>query len=578
MKRHIIIFLIILFFSGIYNTNNIYAKDSIKDFKINPEISLADSLFSSGIDYFKQGSYNLSLNYFIKSLKLYEKVGERMRIVKCYIEIGKIHARNNNFPKTREYYNNALIISKQYGNDDDIADAYLALGKLNGQTENYNKALYYFKLSHELYKKTGNKKKQIHTLHTISLVYNIWEKYYKALEYGFKSLDLANELGTKTDIAQELYNIASIYGDSSENQTAIEYFEKCFVLANELNLKKYKRDIYFGFSNAYINLKDYKNAVIYLQKYIKMNDTLFQETTTRQIAEMQEKYETGKKNQELKLKDERIRDQNKQAKQQRLIIILVIFGLVLTLIILVIIRKNLKHKQKSTLIQASQQEEINRQKIIDLLNKQDVSNFNSMMEGQEKERKRIAGELHDNMGSLLATVKLHFGSLEDSIENVEQFKTVNNLLDKACDDIRNISHSLDSGVLAKFDLISGLNEIKTTLENTKKLKVNISAHGIDSRLNSSIEIILYRIVQELVGNIIKHSNAKDISIELTRHEQNLNLIVEDNGKGFNLADNKGKGIGLKNIQSRIDNLNGNVSIDSRIGKGTIVIIDIPLKN
>lgn len=579
MNKQFTINLIIISFLYLFGgINNVYGEISDNNLVNKPSTYIADSLYTQGIVHLDRGSYELSLVFFIKSLKLYEEKDDKLRIADCYIKIGKIHTYNKNFTKTKEYYDKALVIRKEYGNEEDLAGAYYALGTFNGETGNYDKALEYLNLSHELFDKSDNKKEQIHTLHAIALVYLSWEKYNKALEFGFQSLDLAEKLGTKIDITHELYLVGGIYLDSSDYITAIEYLQKCLILSQELDLKSQISRTYDGIANSYIGLRDFRNAVIYLQKTMDLDDILFSERTTKQIAEMQEKYDTEKKNQLLKQNKDEIQNQKARAKQQRLIITLVIVALVLTLIILFIIRRNYKNKQKAALILASQKEEINRQKIIDLLNKQDLLNFNSMMEGQEKERKRIAGELHDNMGSLLATVKLHFGSLEENIKNEEQFQTVNNLLDKACDDIRNISHSLDSGILSKFGLISALNEIKNTLESTNKLKVNIVSHGIDSRLDSSLEITLYRIVQELVGNIIKHANAKEISIELTRQDQILNLIVEDNGKGFNLADNKGTGIGLKNIHSRIDELNGSFSIDSRIGKGTIVIIDVPLKN
>ena len=571
-----IFFLIITIFCIFNIENNSYAQNSATTPKT--EVTMADSFFSKGLTNYEQGNLESSLNYFLQSLKIYEKNGEKIEIANCYIKIGKINANLGNLSKTQELYNKALIIRKQYGNDDDIADAYISLGGLNGQMKNYDKALNYFNLSNKLFEKSGNRKGQIKTYKNTSLVYLNQEKYQIALEYAHKSLELAKELGTKLLIAHQLYNVAIIYREASDYENAILYFEKSLVLAKELKLKDYIKSIYYGLSNVNICLKDYKNAVIYLQRYNRMRDTLFNETTTRQIAEMQALYETEKKEQEIKIKDNEIKTQREKAKQKNIIIVLILIGLILSIVIFILSRRSYKNKQKAALSLAAKNEEINRQKIIDLLNKQDVSNFNSMMEGQEKERKRIAGELHDNMGSLLATVKLHFGSLENDIKDEKQFATVNSLLDKACDDVRNISHNLDSGILSKFGLISALSEIKQTLESTNKLKVNITTHGIDSRLNSSLEITLYRAVQELIGNIIKHANAKNISIELTRSNENLNLIIEDDGIGFDPTNKKGNGIGLKNLNSKIDSLNGIISIDSRIGDGTIIILDVPLKN
>jgi len=186
--------------------------------------------------------------------------------------------------------------------------------------------------------------------------------------------------------------------------------------------------------------------------------------------------------------------------------------------------------------------------------------------------------LHDRLGSMLSTVKLYFSSVEEQMDklkeqNKEQYNKANHLLDEACEEVRKISHNLVSGELIKFGLLSSLQQMKRTIEDAGQLKINVLAFGIENRLDSMVEIELYRIIQELVNNILRHSKATEVTIQLNKSEKNLNIVVEDNGIGFDLKSVK-EGMVLKNIRTRVNKLKGFLSVDSSKGRGTTTIIDI----
>jgi two-component system NarL family sensor kinase len=213
-----------------------------------------------------------------------------------------------------------------------------------------------------------------------------------------------------------------------------------------------------------------------------------------------------------------------------------------------------------------------------LLQKKEVKAAYDVLEAQELERKRIAEDLHDRVGSLLAAVKLHFHASKDNLDNQANFfSTGSKLLDEAIDEVRDISHNMVSGILSKFGLIAALTDLKTTLENSKQVSFQIHIHHLDGRLDLTIEMNLYRIVQELVSNILKHAQANEIILQLNRYESELLLIVEDNGIGFDPQNAKlSSGIGLSNIETRVVKMNGRLNIDSRKGQGTTVTIEIPI--
>ena len=149
-------------------------------------------------------------------------------------------------------------------------------------------------------------------------------------------------------------------------------------------------------------------------------------------------------------------------------------------------------------------------------------------------------------------------------------------MDDAVKEIRAISHNLMPNALVKSGLVAAVKEFVSKLNNSDKLKINLEITGLQQRLEPTSETILFRVLQELVSNIVKHANANQISIQLLQHENEITLMVEDNGIGFDTSSkDEMNGLGLKNIQSRIAFLNGQFNIDSATGKGTTVVIEIP---
>lgn len=230
------------------------------------------------------------------------------------------------------------------------------------------------------------------------------------------------------------------------------------------------------------------------------------------------------------------------------------------------------------------EKEIVTQKNIELLKKQELKSIKAMIDGQEKERKRIAQDLHDRLGSMLSMVKLHYKSVEDSLdklkqENKNQYEKASMLLDEACDAVREIAHEMISGVLTKFGLTAALEELKETIESSNTLEVELITYGLDDRLENKMEMEVYGIIQELIHNVIKHAKAKELSIQLLKKEEKLQVIVEDDGIGFDIFNtDQNDGMGLKSVYSRVDDLFGEIAIDSGKGKGTTITIQIPLEN
>jgi len=205
---------------------------------------------------------------------------------------------------------------------------------------------------------------------------------------------------------------------------------------------------------------------------------------------------------------------------------------------------------------------------------------NAILEAEEKERKRIASDLHDGIGQMMSAVKMNLSGLATKInwQNTHEKNLLDKsiaLVDESCKEVRTVSHNLMPNALLKSGLSSA---VKTFLDRIdhQKLKVHLYTEGLEQRLNNNIEIVLYRAIQEIVNNVIKHANANHLDISLIKDTDGINCTIEDNGIGFSPTKIQA-GIGLKNIKSRIDYLNGTVEWDTAIGKGTLVAIHIPYK-
>ena len=259
-----------------------------------------------------------------------------------------------------------------------------------------------------------------------------------------------------------------------------------------------------------------------------------------------------------------------------------IVGLVLTLVLAWLVVRIIRQRQKAATVLAAKNEELNRQRILELLREQELVSVHAMLNGQEAERRRIAQDLHDRLGSLLATVKLYFHIGREQLQQLpdkqqEKHRQGIALLDDACQEVRRIAHNMVSGVLMKFGLVAALQDMAQAITNSNKLHMQVMAHGLDDRLDIHMEIALYRMVQELVSNTLKHAQATELVVQLTRHEHSLNLLVEDNGIGFSPDQLKpGQGLGLQGIEARAAQLQGTISIDSGLGSGTTISVDLPL--
>lgn len=207
--------------------------------------------------------------------------------------------------------------------------------------------------------------------------------------------------------------------------------------------------------------------------------------------------------------------------------------------------------------------------------------LNSVLEGQELERRRLAKEIHDGLGPLISTIKLNFENIESELPELShqlhtRIQGTIQLIDTIAQEMRAISHQLTPKALLDFGLSTGLESLCTRINESNKLNVLFISSLGDERFSEAIELGLYRISQELINNVLKHSKAARLAVQLIKHPGSLMLMVEDDGAGFDLKKAKFRGIGLTNIETRATALGGSFLIDSVENGGTTATVEIPL--
>ena len=230
---------------------------------------------------------------------------------------------------------------------------------------------------------------------------------------------------------------------------------------------------------------------------------------------------------------------------------------------------------------ARKKEQVAIQQNLALLRQKELETQYARLEAQDLIQQKIGEELHDGVGSMLATVKMNLLTVEEVLdrlptERIVTYNQANRLLDEACDKVRKLSHEFGEALLKQFGLKAQLEALLEAI-GTSKIAVELVTHGLNQRQDFQLELNLYRIIQELVHNVIKHAQATQISIQVSYFPENVNVVIDDNGRGFDVQSiQDSPGLGMLSIQSRVNEHAGHIHFDSRPGRGTTVMIDIPL--
>lgn len=571
---HTFLFPVMLFITGFcFSQNSNY--DKVKDYLYSHSLDSAEielkklyiqdkSIFEKGLYTYYKGillkrkdNHDLGYQELLKSIDFFKSIDSLYHSANANYEVCDLLLQQNKLeidilPYLDEYYKYAKKVNSPLM----LARAYSKYARLHSKKDDFtNSVMYYNDAIKELYKIND-------TLKIAIIEMNIGTEYYatkknsdSALYFYNKSLPVFKKHNSNQYISNNYNNQAKAYELAGNYEKAIEFYEKTNTIPL-INYDQKTRAVYYNNKiKIYKEVKDFNSAFIYSEKLLSINDSINDLKQNIAISDIKEKYKNEKLTEKIKN-----------------ISITSIITLLSLIIIFTLFQKNTKKKQKL----AEQDKALEKQKVATLLKDQEINNINAMIEGQEKERQRIANDLHDDLGGLMATIKLQFNTLQEQ-QTPDLFNKTNNLLDQAYNKIRSIAHAKNSGVIAKQGLLKAVKNMAHNVSSASVIDIEVTDFGLESRLENSLELSIFRIIQELTTNIIKHAEATHATISLTNHENSLNIMIEDNGKGFNA--NKvvrNNGMGLHSIEKRVEHLEGELKIESQINQGTTIIIDIPL--
>lgn len=534
-----------------------------------------------GLIYQNIGSYEQATKYLLQSLNIREKLGEEKNIAYSHINLGVLYLAMKNYETAKMYFFKSEERFLKYHDDYELSKIYNNLGILFFETGNDKLAKQYYEKSLELKKKAG-----IHNVDS-DIYNNLGAFYYKkgmtenANMNFHKSIIIQNQYIPENHLKDATINLGNLYLQSGDYDRAIKFYYKTIKDSKDSQNKSETLSALYGLYLSYSNKKQYDSATYYNNSYNDLRINI--DSDYKRAVDLRQKYEQKKKENELLIKDKKISKINieklsleNQNKKNLIYTLSTIFALIILLLFLFLRWQG--EKQKARL--ALKDKKLEEKKIEQLIKDQELRSINDMLKVQENERKRISQDLHDRLGSMLSVAKVYYKSGEEQLKNdekidFEQFQKANILLDEACQEVRKISYEMSSGVLSKFGLIAAIEDLLVVIEQTKKMRIEFITSDIENRLESDIEIQVYRIIQELLNNILKYSEAKNVTVQILKLSAVLNVQVEDDGKGFDIT-KPSKGLGLNNINSRIESLGGSIDIDSVLNRGTSVNIEIPI--
>lgn len=539
--------------------------------KINYAKGLAKAYKNFGVYFVRNGSHEVAQQYYFNALKIYDSLRNNDEIALCYNNIANIFSRIGNFEKSIAYYKLALKIHlkngkfKQYAEtSNNLAGDLIAISKLDEAKRQVQKGLLYVDSINDpiIYANL------LLNLAIINFDENQLDDGINCLK---KIITIYEEKNFQEGLSATYYHLGLFSDKKNDYQQALHFYRKSYQIGIANKLYDNIRAPLEAMIYSYNHLGEKDSVSHYFTKLIEFNEEIQLRRSAKNIQEIEIKFQTEKKEQQLMLeKEKRAKLEAISASKNKTITILVIC-IVLIVVSSIFVWVFQKQKQQLIAVKLNQKND----EVEKIIAEQRIKIIESQLNGEVSERLRIASELHDRVGGLLATLNLQFEVLEEKCKLKDEGKLIKQLLKSTINEVRKISHNLD-GVGESSGLEHALNQLQEGISSSQKIEMHLYYELGDIILSNRMESELFSIIQELTTNTLKHANASNITVQLSLLDEKINLIFEDDGAGFNVQTTN-LGIGLKNIEKRVEKLNGTFIIDSKPNRGSTLIANIPFE-
>jgi signal transduction histidine kinase len=544
-----------------------------------------------------------------KFLALAQQLNDTLNIAVGYINIAASYNNLGDAEKAIELSLKGLAVIEKVGAPEIKQDTYDGLLRIYFTRLEYSKAIEYGIKSVQIARALNVPARIASSLFNLSCAYSMNKEYDKAITASKEVIALCKTTGDERVEAYGLSNLCDINLKLNNIKLALDYELKALALSRKVNNKDIEGTALAGLGMCYLQQKDYAKALIFAEQAVKIKEELgdmdgkisvtkiladiafatgdpvkgyayevlcneYQEkhinqVLSKQSADLEKKYETEKKETQIKKleADKKVQDLT-IGKKNTLNYILI--GSAITLLIISLLSyRTYQQKQK-----------IQQQRIAELETQQQLTATEAVLKGEEQERTRLAKDLHDGLGGMLSGIKYSFNTMRGNLvmtpDNAQAFERSMDMLDSSIKEMRRVAHNMMPEALVKFGLDTALKDFCTDINNSGALQVSYLSIGLENvMIDQTVAITIYRIVQELINNTMKHAAAKSAVVQVSKTNNQLTVTVEDDGKGFDTAIlQQYKGIGWSNIQNRVEFLKGNLDVQSGKEKGTSVHIEI----
>lgn len=505
-----------------------------------------------------QGNYTQALHHYDNAIRLLKKAGgDPYELSYAYVLAGFVLNNNGLTNKCLNYLNEALPYAKATKNKNNLCWIYDFLGDYNYYDSfgirNYKKALYYYQEVEKNIPYTTSPTLKADNPHCLANAYMKLGDEKRANEYRDKALKIAKLYNNRVVIFATYADLADIYQQRKQYDRAIEYRKASLDYARQSGWKEMESRAESYIYTTYKLAGDYQNALRYFEAHKAHEDSLGRFSVQKAYNELQIKYEAGK--QQLRITD---LENEKLLQTRNFLMGLSVLGILFTGFIL---WSNRKLKSKNEELKTKNRE-------IE----------NALLKGQTIERKRVASELHDNLNTKIAALRWRLEALDTSKYPEADQKIhagVVQSLEDVYADIRLISHNLLPPELETHGIAIAFQKLIEKLNSNTKTKFHLVVNDFKERLNPKIEYQLYSITLELVNNVLKHAQAQQVWMSLSKNEESVSLTVSDDGVGFQQKQSP-EGVGLRNVSSRVEALQGKWQVESKSNSGTKVMVEVPV--
>jgi len=522
------------------------------------------TMLNMGIAYKLLEDFDNAIVYIEEARDILIKSGEHRWDGKAYNLLQLVYYSMHQYRKGIDNGIQAVKIYTKQNNKEDLQYAYNNLALNYIMTKQYDSARFYLNKARIIAQEMGEMVIQITVNLNFALI-GLRQQQLDSLKiYALKALAVSRHFNANEFIGLSQYGLAYYYLLKKDYQNCKLLADSSLALAQRNHLRDVKQKIYPVLSGLYYGMQDSKKGYYYFSLYETLRDSILNESITKNTIQTEKKFQTERKENQIKVQEAQLRQKT------YLNYILTGAGIVL-LVVSFLGYRNYRNKQ---ILQQA--------KIDELETEKKLTATEAILKGEEQERTRLAKDLHDGLGGMLSGIKHSLNTVKGNLmmtpDNAQAFERSIDMLDSSIKEIRRVAHNMMPEILVRYGLDSALNEFCNEITRSGVIYITYQSIGMKEKaIDQTTAVAIYRIVQELVTNAVKHASAKNILVQVhaSHTDRVIALTVEDDGKGFDKTIlNEARGMGWSNIRSRVEFLKGKIDVHSEKDKGTSVLIEI----